>query len=174
MALLNSSGQVVDTQIILQTRLGVQIENIQSWNLTALDWNPVSNDSIRKYVHARQLSEACPVYNCHGLTFGSRRTAVTHEVSPILAQDGYSEVPEAAAREGDIAAYIEENEISHTGFVIGREALLIGSSTTLRIWSKWSRGPEMSHLVQDCPYYAGEGSVRFFRLTEWRDAWRER
>jgi hypothetical protein len=171
MLILDQSGQVPDKPLGLVTRLGKVIDNIQSWQLTTLDWNPISAEAIRSHPNARRLSEACPVYNCHGLTFASRRTAVTQELQPILDDDGYSEIREGEAREGDLAVYYEDGEVTHTGFVIGREKL-IGSVTSVRVWSKWNRGPEMSHLLQECPYFRGEDNIKFYRMTEWRESWR--
>lgn len=49
----------------------------------------------------------CSTYNCHGLTFASRRTQISQpsEVAKILADDDYTEISLKNVMVGDIAIY---------------------------------------------------------------------
>ena len=89
--LLDASGKYRDTTIELRTRAGNHIPNTQVWELSRYDWH-VLGESLSRFKNVERVSEACPVYNCHGLTFGSRRTQVTPPVASILHDDGFDRV----------------------------------------------------------------------------------
>jgi hypothetical protein len=167
MAIVKGSGNSQPTKIRLQTRNGNDIDNQQDWELTRLDWAAVVN--VRKTFPpplAIEVSSACPVYNCHGLTFASRRTLVTPDnqlLDMILREDGYEEVQPKEARAGDVVLYFDEDgAIDHSGFVIGTEGVGV---RVPRVWGKWGKGPEMVHAVGNCPYNAAR--ARYFRLRAW-------
>jgi len=172
MVLLNASGQIPDTELDLRTRANKGIANTQAWQLSTWDWKAFA-EIIKKFGNAKKVADACPVYNCHGLTFASRRTAVDAQVFPILADDGFEEVPAKDAQEGDVIVYFDERgEVSHTGFVIGHKEVILGNGLTIpKIWSKWGKGPEMVHLVPECDFYIGDDSIKFYRLTKWKEGW---
>ena len=97
-----------------------------------------------------RVSELCPVYNCHGLTFASRRTQVDEAgvttIAKILKDDGFQEVPEPQTRIGDVVIYYDEGGAAqHSGIVIGRDAM-----NCPKIWSKWGKGYEWTHPLGIC------------------------
>jgi hypothetical protein len=120
-----------------------------------MEWNQLA-EPLARFTKAERVSEACPVYNCHGLTFGSRRTQVTHSVLPILEDDGFDLIPEKDARAGDVVLYSNpRGEVVHSGFVVARKSveIITGSQSIIPIiWSKWGKGYEMIHPVGECPY----------------------
>lgn len=70
----------------------------------------------------------CHTYNCHGLTFASRRTRIWDpaEVQKILNEDGYKRVEVYAdISAGDIAIYrapvVSGGSIDHSGIVVQRD-----------------------------------------------------
>ena len=137
-----------------------------------MDWKSFS-DLLKEYSSAKKISEPCPVYNCHGLTFGSRRSSVTDDIFPILKDDGFVPIDARAAREGDVIVYLEDGGVIHTGFIIEMVPLLNKSSELVpRVWSKWGKGPEMIHRVGDCDFYKGEENVLYFRLQAWEEGWK--
>jgi hypothetical protein len=100
-------------------------------------------------------------YNCHGLTFGSRRTVIwkPSEVQKILQEDDYVEVlTNMEIFPGDIAIYSKDGDIEHSGVVV--EVF----NRRPKILSKWGMCQEVVHFVEDCPYK--ESSVRYFRVKE--------
>jgi hypothetical protein len=173
MVLLDSSGIVPDTNIELHTRANKRIENTQAWQLSLWDWKTFA-EVVEKFDRAKKVADACPVYNCHGLIFASRRTAVDSAVFPILTDDGFEEISAKDVRVGDIALYLDERgEASHTGFIIGLEKIFDGSDLLIpKVWSKWGKGPEMVHLVPDCGFFVSDELIKYYRLIHWKDGWR--
>jgi len=62
--------------IRLQTSLGRDIPNVQASEISAFERNWAA-DLPRKYVNVRFRRDLSAAYNCHGLTFASRRTRIT-------------------------------------------------------------------------------------------------
>jgi hypothetical protein len=88
-------------------------------------------------------------YNCHGLTFASRRTCIhdPQEVRRILNDDGYEKVLDKEVTLGDVILYVSRGDIEHSGVVIRTDNL------TRWVLSKWGvEGPEAVHLANYCPY----------------------
>ncbi len=93
-------------------------------------------------------------YNCHGLTFASRRTSIPRPgedddqvVRRILRDDGYERV-QSIPRVGDVVAYITDGKIVHTGLVcrLDRVHTRATSATPLVfIWSAWGSLGEFEH-----------------------------
>ena len=101
-----------------------------------------------------------PAYNCHGLTFASRRTQIPDpdEVELILKEDGYRLLAwNEEIIGGDIAIWRQAQEIVHSGIV----AYVTGD--TPWILSKWSRYHEAIHKPFDCPYTKNT-TVHYYRL----------
>jgi len=137
-----------------------------------MEWAQLGELLVR-FEKAEKVGEACPVYNCHGLTLGSRRTQVTHAILPILDDDGFDTIPEKDARLGDIVVYSNaRGEVVHSGFVVGTDSveIVFGSKSVIpRIWSKWGKGHEMLHAVGECPYLEDEGNfTTYYRLKRWK------
>jgi hypothetical protein len=136
--------------------------------------SPSASEKLNRFTRAERLGEACPVYNCHGLTFASRRTSVNPAVMPILQDDGFEQVEEKDAQVGDIVVYSNvRGEVVHSGFVVGvdRVEIVPGTKPTMipRIWSKWGKGHEWVHPVGECPYLQDEGNfASYYRLLRWQ------
>ena len=90
-------------------------------------------------------------HNCHGLTFGSKRTCIDRpsEIQKILDDDNYSEIDIQNSLGGDVIVYYMFDRAEHTGLVLGR-----GSSPFNPIvLSKWGLGgPEVIHNAHDSEY----------------------
>ncbi|MFZ0321202.1 MAG: hypothetical protein WAL56_18895 [Candidatus Sulfotelmatobacter sp.] len=172
MHLLDASGKYRDTTIDLRTRAGNPIPNTQVWELSRYDWH-VLGESLSRFKNAERVSEACPVYNCHGLTFGSRRTQVGPPILSILDDDGFDQIlSEKDVRPGDIVVYSNaRGEVAHSGFVVWRKKIeLVGGIVSVipMVWSKWGKGYEVIHAVAECPYFEDEGDVfTYYRLKRW-------
>lgn len=174
MQVLDASGRYKNSTIELRTRANTAIDNIQVWEHSRMEWDQLGK-TLARFTGAERVSDACPVYNCHGLTFGSRRTQVTHSVLPILKEDGFDPISEKDARAGDIVIYSNaRGEVVHSGFVVARKSveIIMGTQSIIPvIWSKWGKSYEMIHAVGECPYLEEEGNYpTYYRLQRWKPA----
>lgn len=149
--------------IRLETRKGTRIENGHGSEITISELAQ-AKDLVRKHPNARPRTGCSLYYNCHGLTFASRRTSVfrTADIQLILDEDGYEEVRETEVLPGDVAAYREEDgEIIHSGIVVSCPDRQLGVPM---VCSKWGKGPETIHSLMDCPYRGAR--VSYYRVVE--------
>ena len=107
------------------------------------------------------------VYNCHGMTFASKRTGVfeDREIEKILKDDKYIEIKdEKDVMAGDIILYYNETGITHSGTVIqvhpGDHANDLRSIIVL---SKWAKHKEVIHNANYSPY--SQGAKRYWRVN---------
>ncbi len=127
-------------------------------------------DEDRHYDLRFPLAQRRPVgpantYNCHGLTFGSRRAEVSYDDVPlILEQDDSTEVGRDQVLAGDVVVYFSTKEFvgepEHSGVVVEPPDQL----KNIKIVSKWGYGDERVHFLADCPYDPTD--VRFFRIND--------
>lgn len=147
-------------KLALQTRAKADVDN---W----LDRTP-ADDGAKLQVQAfhdrypraqHRPVGPCFTYNCHGLTFASRRTGIStpSEITKILEHDDYMLVPLAQVLPGDVAVYYSDlSDPEHSGIVM---------ATTPKgpiILSKWGMCHEAIHLFSDCPY--AFSNVRYYRV----------
>jgi hypothetical protein len=167
MNLLTPSGAPPHTSIVLRTRKNNEIDNLQPWHYSSFEWNQLDVEPSKyERLGAVRVSEPCPVYNCHGLTFASRRTQVDEvgetTIAKILGDDGYVEIPEPQARVGDVVVYFDASGLAqHSGIVIDRDALRVP-----KIWSKWGKGYEFIHPLGICLW--GNMPTKFYRISKWK------
>jgi hypothetical protein len=170
--LAGSSPQNPNTKITLFTRRGNEIDNIQGWELSNYQLSQLPTNLSRfgpplvKFLN----KEGCPVYNCHGLTFGSRRTSVkasNQMINLILQDDGFDEVTATDVQEGDVVIYTDEDgEIQHSGIVMAMlEAETLGFSIP-KVWSKWGHAQEAVHHFQTLPYE--NVTAKYYRMRRWK------
>src|ERR1700722_15092654 len=165
--LVDAFGRWPHTSIELRTRMDKPIDNLQPWELSRFEWDQLANITKYERAGAVRVGDACPVYNCHGLTFGNRRTSVSDDpnlIALILDDDEFTSVLEDSVRTGDIILYYDAaGSIEHSGIVLSK-----GPDPLDRpwIWSKWGKGYAMTHYVAVCPFVASH--VRYYRLTKWK------
>jgi hypothetical protein len=160
------SDAVERRSIRVDTRKGTPLDNHQCFEITLQDQH-VDAAHRAKYANAQFRTGVSPVYNCHGLTFASRRTRIpdAESIRTILNEDDYEEVPRADIRVGDVILYVSagDGDIEHSGIVI--EVLHpVGFNVPMpRVWSKWGGAAEVVHMYNDCPY--SPANVRFYRVV---------
>lgn len=157
-------------EIVVQTRLGNGIDNRQNWdkipqsNVTGClkTWASFINDES-----TRRVNEESGIYNCHGLTFASRRTNLDdRDIIKILNEDYYQKVDNDEVNEGDVAIYVTNEGIIHSGIVIG---ILEGKGINIKkplILSKWGMMGEYIHRFDCCPppYEELYENVMYYRI----------
>jgi len=136
------------SELQLHTRCENQVENEISREPVRAGDELHSQDRKREYPQATHRPVApSRKYNCHGLTFASRRTWIwkPQEIQKILRDDEYEEVPVQEVLPGDIVIYDQQGDAEHSGIVMSRGPVPI-------ILSKWGTAHEVVHRVNDCPY----------------------
>ena len=155
-------GQASRSSIAIQTRTGWDIPNSQSFDVTPWIENQLQ-ELKRKYPNAVFRTKAIPVFNCHGLTFGARRTTIseTSAVQRILKDDCYEEVPQEKVEPGDVILYVssEDNDVEHSGIIIEPPSAPL---FVPKVWSKWGIGAEVVHWANNCPYDFSQ--ARYYRI----------
>lgn len=139
-------------------RQGIRNHQDEEISPSVRNWG---RDLPRLHQKAQLRTNMSPVYNCHGLTFASRRTRIenTPEVMKILDDDLYEEIPMKSTLPGDIVIYYSNNgDANHSGVVVEySEALVLPI-----VCSKWGSAGEFVHPLKECPAIYGP-QVRFYR-----------
>jgi hypothetical protein len=158
--------------IRLDTRRGIGIKN-------QIEPQPTQQTLAREQISIQQFGSnweqrAGPrgVYNCAGLVWASRRTAIVddEEWNKIYDHDNYRELnTDETPKPGDLAVYLDGDVgYIHVGQVISIEAGLANEARPIpKILSKWdSASGEYIHYPPDVPF-----RMHFpdFQLTYWTD-----
>ena len=148
-------------KLALETRRKSAIDNLLNRERAVAGLHLAVEALKKKYPHAdhRQVGP-CHTFNCHGLTFGSRRTWIDNpsEILKIIKEDDYEVVQFRDISVGDIAVYFVNGDVEHSGIVV--EITAAGP----RILSKWGPCQEVVHLVAECEYEAS--NVVYYRISE--------
>ncbi len=147
------AGIVDYPSIKVETREGSDINNSQIKVKLPL-WEEHTADVFRqKHNFAIVRSNRCGYYNCHGLTFASRRTRIfdSNDIMTILQEDNYKEIDVSKVLPGDIVMYFRNGDPQHSGVIVSVPRNNITDSNIIAV-SKWGNGDEFIHNILDCPY----------------------
>ena len=136
----------------VETSKQTRIRTEQGAGLTNLD-RGIDREFDDKFKNARRRTEVSALYNCHGMTFASRRTRIVRaiDVRRILDDDNYQVVTGANILPGDIVLYLSASgDVNHSGVVV---ECPLGSPPW--VFGKWGNGGEFIHEVRDCPALYG-------------------
>lgn len=149
-------------QLQMHTAQGRQIDNEQFDEISHFERNQFP-------VFERQYSLGCevcagpsPRFNCHGLTFASRRTGIFESgtLEQILNEDGYEEIQPNKVKPGDVIVYYADGDFEHSGLVV--ESPSPSRLNVPMVRSKWAKYKEIIHPGNQRPYHFG--NVRYFRV----------
>lgn len=163
-------GSPRDSRAIqLATRLDTWIPNARQLPLP-----PQRMEAAVAMIHA-EVASACEraresTYNCLGMVFASRRTAIEPEHFELIASDdGYSPiVDDALAKVGDIVAYnTTDGVLLHTALIVDVARNVREAKIMIRVLSQFGYDGEYEHDVDDVPAY-------FKELGFTRTIWTER
>lgn len=148
--------------IRLQTRKGTDINNYQLHNIDIKEYESQMAKLSQKYLGIILRPDTITgIYNCHGMTFASRRTGINTIDKQLLIEDDFKQISDNEVLPGDIALYINDlGEIEHTGFITSVD-LQNRSKFTIMVLSKWGDGSEVIHALFNCPY--AKGDIQFVR-----------
>ena len=145
----------------LETSQGRGIKHIQESEITVYEIN-WDRRFEKTYDKAQRRTAPSALFNCHGLTFASRRTKIDlpSQIQLILIDDKYEIVPSANVKPGDIVVYVSDTtgDANHSGIVVAYDANLASPI----VCSKWGKGGEYVHPVHHCPRAYGP-SVKYYR-----------
>lgn len=149
--------------LAMQTRMLNKIENQMNCEIPWAGIDILSNDQKKDHPNAyHRPTKTSLTYNCHGLTFGARRTWIERpsQVQSILDEDGYKRITTRPVT-GDVAIYRNPSsgDIEHSGIVIAVEA---GPFGKVKVLSKWGSSHEVIHETGDSPYDAGR--IEYYRI----------
>ena len=165
MAIILINGQ--DRRSInLETSKGTKIDNYQIFEISQFEKNQFVDYSKTNYPFATFRNSPSPIYNCHGMSFASRRTNIDRsiDIRKILNDDLYKKIDLKSTLPGDVVLYInqEDGDIVHSGFVVNCEHS-DNNISRIMVVSKWGKFREVVHHLNDCPYKAFE--KEFYRIS---------
>jgi hypothetical protein len=101
------------------------------------------------------------MYNCVGLVFAARRTAIDcpSTLDMILRDDGYYIVPETDVVCGDVVVYRNRGVPNHVGLIYELKDVSIRqdrSSIELWVLSQWGEDGEYIHKCREVPHIYGD------------------
>ncbi len=150
----------------LETRAQNQVEN-EHETVDATYGEKLEAANLKSLYPAaiHRPTPVCATYNCHGLTFASRRTQILDpaEVRRILVEDGYQRIGDVrAVLPGDVAIYVsQDGDIEHSGVVVALEPGMLVATPV--IVSKWGAAHEVIHRFNYSPY--SSSLVQYFRVV---------
>ena len=162
------AGEVHDPRSLeLATRAGERIPNVREFPLSPT----VMKTRIRQHRESHPhivVRSAASVYNCAGMVFASRRTAIDIDlVRRILKEDGYRQIASEDMQMGDIVLYADQSQrVSHVGMIASMHVGMIasmpverqGQLNPVRILSQWGSDGEYFHAPLDVPALYGRPS----------------
>jgi hypothetical protein len=163
--IINPANQSAPQQsIALQTRKSTDIPNSQITNIAEKDIEQQMLKLKQKYWSITlRPNTISGIYNCHGMTFASRRTGINIIHWNILKEDNYIIIKDSPILPGDIVLYISESgEIEHSGMVLSVNDNKQLSS--IFVLSKWGDGSEVIHGLYICPYELS--NIQFLRCEK--------
>ena len=156
--------EVNTLEIRLETSKRRRIENEQDTEICGYSINWYRR-LAKRHPNAKQRTDISAVYNCHGLTFASRRTRIIGRaiIDRIIEDDKYREIELQDVMPGDIVVYYsDDGDPNHSGIVVTPKIQI----NVPWVCSKWGGGGEFIHSIDDHPKTYGPNKI-FFRCTLW-------
>ncbi len=149
--IISGNNDPRETSIRLDTALGNPIDNGQLLEISHFEKKQFGLFE-KWHSNAELRSMPTPRYNCHGMTFASRRTGIfdAESINKILDEDGYKKVEPHLVLPGDVIIYLsEDGDFEHSGIVVSSPDADFGVP---RVVSKWGKYSEFVHWANNCPY----------------------
>jgi hypothetical protein len=162
--ILTEATSALVSSIILHTRNRIAIDNCQPLIFTKLEESGFA-DLKKRYPAVIPRNAPTPIYNCHGMTFASRRTAISEDadIRKIIDDDGYTKVHPDNIAPGDVVLYVDDNGgIEHSAIVVSSpKEESLGQPLVV---SKWGKFSENIHYLAMCPYSCQH--IEYYRVTK--------
>jgi hypothetical protein len=160
--LINPGGIGDRNRIALATSKGRPIPNMR-WEARAPEAMAEAAKLVLEGGSGRELRSLASEYNCVGMVFATRRTAIDPDKVPmILEDDDFEEVDKPAyVVPGDIVVYERDDSISHVAVVVENVSDLMSGTSKIRVLSQWGSDGEYFHDYKDVALLLGR-PVRFY------------
>jgi len=144
-----------------QTRMCNDIDNCQSITIAAMA-AATARYCVDRYRPIHVRTDPSAIYNCHGLTFASRRTCISDDksISQILREDDYVPVQQSDVLPGDIVIYYERGYPEHSGIILTIDQKM---HIPVLVCSKWGYLFEAVHHLTLGPFPIED--IRYYRVT---------
>ncbi len=111
---------------------------------------------LQSYPNNR-LRSAASMYNCVGMVFASRRTAIDVALVPrILEEDEYRRIRWEEAELGDLVLYFDRHgNVSHVGMIASPIVEGTNDLRPVRVLSQWGSDGEFVHPLKAVPALLG-------------------
>ncbi|PWK77909.1 hypothetical protein LX99_02794 [Mucilaginibacter oryzae] len=151
-------------EITLYTSKSNLIDNEQYTGLEETPLFKAQMEGLKKqYPELIFKTSPSDCYNCHGMTFASRRTGIydAEEVKKILMDDEFHEIQLGDVLAGDIAVWYDKKngDAEHSGFVISVQRDI--QPVVPFVISKWGITSEVIHSVYLTPY--SNTDIKYYR-----------
>lgn len=151
--------------LAMQTRESKDIENFFDKRPATAGEQAHVDGLINDYPNAQPRTKVPSFhYNCHGLTFASRRSEIVPSdvVQKILTEDRYEKVDLPNVLPGDTAIYVgADGEIAHSAIVLSLRRIGDKVVDTFVV-SKWGGAHETIHASKYCPW--SDSLVEYYRI----------
>lgn len=154
-------GTANDPQALkLETRGKRWIKNVLRPETSSALMREIIEDTLQGCPDARNVS-ASTIYNCFGLAFAARRSAIVDEddVQTILEDDGYRRLPwdPSTWLPGDVVIYrMGSGEIAHVGVISQIVPDIATASFKVVVRSAWGSNGEYDHVIDHIPALLGK------------------
>lgn len=154
-------------ELELETSEKNKIANTQSQEIYPYEMKELESIEPNRGKFIEHRTGPTPIYNCHGMTFASRRTGISESsvIFQILKDDRYVEISKNEVIPGDIILYFGElNDVEHSGIIVSapRESPF----KVAKVCSKWGKYYEGIHWANNVPYDYTD--IKYYRVK--RDA----
>ena len=142
-----------------------QIDNEQLDEISWFERNQFPQFERDFTLASEVCAESNPRFNCHGMTFASRRTGIfeSSALRQILKEDGYEEIQKGQVMPGDVIVYYSsDGDFEHSGLVV--EPPTRQNLNVPRVRSKWAKYRELIHPANRCPY--DFSNAKYFRVSK--------
>lgn len=150
------------TTISLETSKRTTIKNYQYGLLVSFEI--ADAERLENQFASKFQGDPNPLYNCHGLTFASKRTGVYEdtEVWKIIKDEYFEIKSDKEVLIGDILIYYDnDNGILHSAIVVKAENSNPADLADIWVLSKIRKHKEIVHNYNFSPY---GGEKRFYRI----------
>lgn len=143
--------------LALETRARRWIENVQEDQLPPAQMQAMIRTHRQDHPNV-VLRSAASTYNCTGMVFANRRTAIDIGLAPrILKEDEYRQIPSEEAQVGDLVLYFNgPNRVAHVGLIASVPPEHDLELNVIRVLSQWGYHGEYLHALNDVPPIFGD------------------